>query len=69
MADAFGMAEIDGFADVKAETVGWDEAGGDLAGVEGDVNLGVDAVKVVEHEHLAVVLGHGQVGRLRVVRS
>ena len=62
MADAFGVAEIDGFADVEAEAVGRDEAGGEFAGVEADVDRGIDAVEIVEHEHLAVVLGHGHVG-------
>ena len=62
MTDAFRMAEINGFSDVEAKTIGRDEARGDLAGVKRDVNLGVNTVKVVEHKHLAVVLGHGQVG-------
>ena len=46
----------------KREAVGWDEAGGEFAGVEAMWTFGIDAVEVVEHEHLAVVLGHGQVG-------
>jgi len=62
VADAFGVAEVDGFADVEEEAIGSDEAGSDFAGVEGDVDFGVDGVEVVEHEHLAVVLGHGHVG-------
>ena len=43
VADALGVAELDGFADVEAEAVGGDEAGGEFAGVERDVDLGVDA--------------------------
>ena len=62
VADAFGVAEVDGLADVEAEAGGRDEAGSEFAGVERDVDAGVDAVEVVEHEHLAVVLGHGHVG-------
>ena len=30
--------------------------------MQGDVDFGIDAVEIVEHEHLAVVLGHGEVG-------
>src|SRR5271154_2874325 len=56
------MAEINGLADVEAKAIGSDEAWGDLACVKRDVDLRVDAVKIVEHKHLAVVLGHGQVG-------
>ena len=59
MADALGVAEVDGFADVEAEAFGRDEAGGEFAGVERDVDLGVDAVEVVEHLHLEVVVLHG----------
>ena len=62
VADAFGVAEVDGFADVEAETGGRDKAGGQLASVERDVDVGIDAVEEVEHEHLAVILGHGHVG-------
>jgi hypothetical protein len=60
--DAFGVAEINGLTDVKTKTIGGDKARGDLTRVKGDVNLWVDTVKVVEHKHLAVILGHGQVG-------
>ncbi|MDX6459812.1 MAG: hypothetical protein QOE55_3509 [Acidobacteriaceae bacterium] len=62
MADALGVAQVDGFADVEAKAIWRDEAGGEFARVERDVDLGVDGVEVVEHEHLAVVLGHGHVG-------
>ena len=50
---------FDGFANVEAEAVGRHHAGGELTCVERDVDLGVDGVEVVEHEHLGVVLGHG----------
>ena len=39
VADALGVAEVDGFADVKAEAVGGDQAGGEFAGVKRDVDL------------------------------
>ena len=60
VADAFGVAEVDGLADMEAETGGRDEAGGDLAGVERDMDVRVDAVEVIEHAHLAGVLAHGE---------
>jgi hypothetical protein len=66
VADAFGVTEIDSLADVKAEPVGRDEARGKFAGMERDVDRGVDAVEIVEHEHLAVVLGHGHVSIFRL---
>ena len=65
VADALGVAEVDGFADVEAEAVGRDHAGGEFAGVERDADVGVDGVEVVEHLHLEVVVAHGDVGRLR----
>ena len=61
VADAFGVAEIDGLADVEAEAGGRDQTRGEFAGVERDVDLGVYGVEVVEHEHLAVILAHGRV--------
>ncbi len=65
MSDAFGVAEIDGFANVEAEAIWRDEAGREFASVETDVDRGIDAMEVVEHEHLPVVLGHGQVAVFR----
>jgi hypothetical protein len=61
VADALGVAEVDGFADVEAEAFGRDHAGSELAGVERDADVGVDAVEVVEHLHLEVVVAHGDV--------
>jgi hypothetical protein len=61
VADALGVAEVDGLADVEAEALGRDEAWGEFAGVEADVDGGIDGVQVVEHLHLAVVLAHGEV--------
>jgi hypothetical protein len=59
--DALGVAELDCFADVETEAVGGDEARSDLAGVESDVHSRIDRVQIVEHEHLPVILGHGEV--------
>ena len=59
VADALGVAEFDGFANVEAEALWRDHAGGELAGMQRDVDLGVDGVQVVEHQHLSVILGHG----------
>jgi hypothetical protein len=53
------MTEIHSLSDVEAKTIGRDKAWGDLASVKRDVDLWVDPVKVIEHKHLAVVLGHG----------
>jgi hypothetical protein len=61
VADAFGVTEINGFANVETESVGRDEAGSEFASVKADVDLRVDAVEVIQHEHLAVIFGHGQV--------
>jgi hypothetical protein len=62
VADALGVAEIDGLADVEAETFGRDKAGREFSCVKRDVDLRIDAVEIVEHEHLPVVLGHGEIG-------
>jgi hypothetical protein len=62
MADAFGMAKINSLADVEAEAFGWNESGSEFAGVKADVDLGINTMQIVEHEHLTVVLGHGHVG-------
>ena len=59
VAEALGVAELDGLADVEAEAFRRDEAGGEFAGVEADVDLGVEGVEVVEHLHLEGVVAHG----------
>jgi len=59
VADAQGVADFDGLADVEAEAFRRDEAGGEFAGVEADVDLGVEGVEVVEHLHLEGVVAHG----------
>ena len=69
MADALCVSEIDSFANVEAKAIGRNEAGSDLACVQGDVYFRIDAVEIVEHQHLAVVLGHGQITRLQAGRS
>jgi len=65
MADAFGVAEIDCLAYVETEAVGGHEARSEFAGVEADVHGGIDAVEVIKHQHLAVILGHGDVAVFR----
>ena len=62
MADAFGVAEIDCFADVEAEAVGGTRPGASSPAWRLMWTCGIDAVEIVEHEHLPVVLGHGHVG-------
>jgi hypothetical protein len=59
VADTLGMAEVDGFADMEAEAFGRHHAGGKLAGVKRDADVGVNGVEVVEHLHLEVVVLHG----------
>ena len=59
MADALGVAELDGLADVEAQAFGRDEAGSELAGMQADVHLWVDGVEVIEHLHLEGVVAHG----------
>ncbi len=59
MADAFGVSEIDCLPDVEAKAIGRDEAKGELASVERYVDVWINAVKIVEHQHLAMVFGHG----------
>jgi len=59
VADALGVAEVDGFADVEGETFWRDHALREFAGMEGDVDLRIDGVEVVEHLHLKVIVLHG----------
>src|SRR3981189_1719021 len=62
MTDAFGVTEIDCLTDVEAEAVGGYEAGSEFTGVKTDVHCGINAVEIVEHQHMPVILGQGQVG-------
>jgi hypothetical protein len=40
VADALGVAQLDGLADVEAQALGRDQAGSQFAGVQADVHLG-----------------------------
>ena len=59
VADALGVAEFDGLADVEAQAFGRDQAGREFAGMQSDVDLGIDGVEVAEHLHLQRVIAHG----------
>ena len=61
MADAFGVGDFNGPADMAAEAFVGDEAGSEFSRVHRDMNLGVDAVQIVDHLHLHFVIGHGEV--------
>ena len=61
VADAFGVAALDRGANVKREVFGLHQSLGDFTGVQGDVNLGIDAVQVVEHRHVLVEIVNGDV--------
>src|SRR3984885_8817241 len=66
VADALRMAEIDCLTNMKTQTSRWDEARGNLSGVQADMNRRIDTVQVVQHKHLAVVFGHRHVSVLRL---
>jgi len=59
VADALGVAQLDGLADVEAQPIGRRQARRQLAGVQADVHLRVDGVQVVEHLHLQGIVAHG----------
>src|SRR5580704_13250604 len=64
MPNALGVAEVDGFANVKAEAGRRHYARCELSGVQRDMHLRIDRVKVVEHLHLQVIVAHGEVAIL-----
>ena len=43
MADAFGVAKINGLANVETEAIGWNQSGSEFAGVETDVDLRINS--------------------------
>jgi hypothetical protein len=59
VADALGVSQLDRLADVEAQALGRDQAGSQLAGVQADVDLGINGVEIVEHPHLQRVVAHG----------
>ena len=61
VADALGVTKLNSLADVKAKTGRRDEAGSDFACVQGDMHARIDAMQIIEHEHLTVVFGHGEI--------
>ena len=65
MADAPRMAQFDGLADMEAKAAGRHQARRKLPRMKADVYLWVDAVQIVEHPHLQVVVLHGPIAVLR----
>ena len=59
VADAFGVAQFHGLPDVEAQALGRHQPRRQFAGVQADVNLGIDGVQVVQHLHLQRVVAHG----------
>src|SRR5262249_21422156 len=60
-ANAFGVTALDGCADVEGQSVGRNQADGQLTGMQRDVNLGINAVQLVEHPHVQIEVAHGHV--------
>ena len=61
MTDAIGVALLDGGANVEGEAFGWDQAFGELAGMQGDMHPRVETVQEAEHAHLPAIVSHGDV--------
>src|ERR1700733_13899003 len=63
------MAALHGGANVEREILGRHQPHGKLAGVQSNVNLGIDAVQVVDHRHVLIeiverdvpILGHDKI--------
>lgn len=56
VANALGVRDGDRVTDVEAQICGRDEAGHQLAGVQGDVHAGIQPVQVADHLHVHVVI-------------
>ncbi len=59
VANALGMAQIDGLANVETQTLRWHKARGQLAGMQGDVDLGIYGMQVIHHLHVQHIVAHG----------
>jgi len=57
--NALGVTELDGLANVEAETFRRYEAEGQFTRVQRDVDLGVDRVQILDHLHVQGVIAHG----------
>ena len=64
VADAFGVSDFHGQADVAAEAFVGNEPRRKLPGVQTDVDLGIDRVKKADDVHVQGVIGHGGVAVL-----
>ncbi len=71
MADALGVALLDGLANVERQVLRRDHAGRELASVQRDVHLRIEAVQIIEHVHLQAVIAQGDIAvfRLNVVQA
>ncbi len=66
MADSFGVPQFDGLADMKAQPIGRHEPRRKFARMQRDVHAGVDALRVVDHRHVQMVIGHRGVAVFRL---
>jgi len=65
VADALGMAEFDGLADVATETFIGDKTRSEFASMKTDVNFWIEAMEEIEHAHVEGIIGHGDVAVFR----
>src|SRR5664279_803769 len=65
MADALGVAFVNGGTDMEGESVRGNEAGSELASMQADVDFRINGVEVVQHLHLQAVIAHGSVAIFR----
>jgi hypothetical protein len=65
VANAFGVTEFDRLADVEGQTGGRDQTGSQFARMKRDVDSRVNAVQVIEHLHLQVIVAHRDFAVLR----
>ena len=61
VADALGVPALDRGANVEGEILGLHESGRKFSGVQADVDLGIDAVQVIEHGHVLVEIVNGNI--------
>ena len=59
VADALGVPQLHGLANVEAQALGRHQARRQLAGVQRDVDLGINGMQIVQHLHLQRVIAHG----------
>ena len=65
MTDALRVAQFDGFANMEFQSIRRHQSRREFARVQRHAHLGINAVEIIQHLHVQVIVAHGKVAIFR----